>query len=528
MSASTPAGVTLGGSPLTIETIETIARGKAQVSIDKSCDAKIQAARELVLKMIDDGVAIYGVTTGIGELARIRISQEQCEELQRRIIHSHCASTGDIQPGEVVRAAMAGRLNVLIQGHSGVRRELIDTYLGMLNTGIIPVVYEKGSVGCSGDLSPLSMLALAVIGDGDVFYKGKRMPSKEALAAEGLKPVKLTAKEGLGLINGTQMMSGEAALQLCDTTRLYKHALVAYAMALDALKAVEGPFDDRVHRVRPYNGARATAKALRQLFAGSEIMADKSGKVQDGYSMRCTPQVMGASLDTLHHVRQQVETELNSVIDNPLFFPGDDVYFGAGNFHGQPLAMVMDFIAISTSEVASLAERHTNRLLNPVLSGLPDFLIEGKGLNSGLMVAQYTQAAVCSENRVLSHPAVVDNVSVSADQEDHVNMGPVAIRKYKEILKNTRAVIAIEMYAAAQAIDFRLQGKTRETSGGPSLRPGKGTGAAYEVIRQHVPFMEVDRQMATDIETMIALIDSGDILRAAEAATGEVKLRFEE
>ena len=519
--------VTIDGTRLTIEQVEQVGRQGASVAIDPACDAKIQQCRELVLKLIDDDVAIYGVTTGIGELARIRITQEQCEELQRRIIHSHCASTGDIQPPEVVRSAMLCRLNVLSRGHSGVRRELIDTYLAMLNKNIIPVVYEKGSVGCSGDLSPLAMLALAVIGDGDVFYQGKRMPSREAMQQEGLTPVKLTAKEGLGLINGTQMMGGESSLQLCDTIRLYKLALVAYAMALDALKAVAGPFHPRVHELRPYDGARATALALRQIFEGSEIMADLSGKVQDGYSMRCTPQVMGASLDTLHFVRKQIETEINSVIDNPLFFPGEEMYIGAGNFHGQPLAMAMDFIAIATSEVASLSERHTNRLLNPALSGLPDFLIQGKGLNSGLMVAQYTQAALCAENRVLCHPAVVDNVSVSADQEDHVNFGPVGIRKYKEVLKNTRAVLAIEMYAAAQAMDFRARGITREAENAKRCKPGKGTGAAYEAIRKHITFMEDDRQMATDIDKMLEIINSGELLNAVESAVGEIKLKFE-
>jgi len=249
--------------------------------------------------------------------------------------------------------------------------------------------------------------------------------------------------------------------------------------------------------------------------------------VQDGYSMRCAPQVMGATLDAFHFVLRQIETEVNSVIDNPLFFSEEERYFGAGNFHGQPVAMAMDFLGIATAEVASLAERHTNRLLNPVLSGLPDFLIEGKGLNSGLMVAQYTQAALCSENRVLSHPAVVDNVSVSADQEDHVNMGPVAIRKYKEILKNTRTVLAIEMYAAAQAMDFRARGMTRDGGGGPRLKPGKGTGAAYEVIRRTIPFMEDDRPMVYDIENLAALLHSGEVVEAVEAAVGEIRLRHE-
>ncbi len=516
--------LTIDDGHLAIEDIERVARHGEPVALAQSCYDRIQASRDLVLKLIDEGAAIYGVTTGIGELARIRISQEQCEELQRRIIYSHCASTGDVQPVPVVRAGMLCRLNALARGCSGVRRELADHFVEMLNRGVTPLVYEKGSVGCSGDLSPLSMMAIAMLGEGEAFYEGQRLPGGEALKQAGLEPFVPTAKEGLGMINGTQMMTGESALELCDTVRLYKNALIAYAMALDALKAVESPYSAEVHAVRPYPGSQAAAAALRQLWAGSEIMAHKSGKVQDGYSMRCTPQVMGASIDAYHFARRQIETEVNSAIDNPLFFAETGNYFGAGNFHGQPVAMAIDFMAIATAEVASLAERHTNRLLNPVLSGLPDFLVEGKGLNSGLMVAQYTQAALCSENRVLSHPAVVDNVSVSADQEDHVNMGPVAVRKYKEILKNTRGVLAIEMYAAAQAMDFRARGRTRDEEGGPSLKPGKGTGAAYRVIREHVDVLDDDRPMVYDIDKIIELIESGAILAAVEAEVGEISL----
>lgn len=524
MSGIAAPSVSINGSQLTIEQVEQVARHAAPVALAAGCAERVAASRELVLKLIEQDVAIYGVTTGIGELARIRITPEQCEELQRRIVYSHCASAGDEQSIEVVRAAMLNRLNVLVKGHSGVRMELVEMFREMLNRGVTPQVYEKGSVGTSGDLSPLSMMALTMLGDGFAYYQGEKLPAAEALRRAGLVPFKPTAKEGLGMINGTQMMSGEASLLLCDTIRLYKTALAAYAMALDALKAVTGPFDALVHSVRPYPGAIATATALRQIFEGSGIMGAPSGKVQDGYSMRCTPQVFGASIDTLHFVRRWVETEINSAIDNPLFFTEQQRYIGAGNFHGQPLSMGMDFMAIATAEVADLAERHTNRLLNPVLSGLPDFLIEGRGLNSGLMVAQYTQAALCSENRVLSHPAVVDNVSVSADQEDHVNMGPVAVRKYKEILKNTTTVLAIEIYAACQAFDFRRRGQTREQTGLPSELPGRGCAAAYELVRQHVPFMEDDRPMVWDIEAITGLIRSGAILNAVEAAVGAIEL----
>ncbi|MCH7472721.1 histidine ammonia-lyase [bacterium] len=506
--------VRIDGRHLAIEQVEQVARQQAQLEIEQSSFGAIERSQKFLQQLVDSGEAIYGVTTGIGEFARIRIDAGQSGELQRRIIYSHAAGTGDVQPAEVVRAAMACRLNTFAMGYSGIRRSTVETYLAMLNRGVVPVVYEKGSVGCSGDLSPLSQLTLVVIGDGEAFYQGERLPGAEAMQRAGLEPVKLVHKEGLALINGTEMMCGEAALQLYDTARLYKNALIAYAMALDALKAVEAAFDERVHELRPYPGSIAAAAALRALWQGSGIMAGKSGKVQDGYSMRCAAQIFGASLDSYHFARRQIETELNSAIDNPLFFAEDGVYIAAGNFHGQPVAMSMDFMAIATAEVASLAERHTNRLLNPALSnGLPDFLIEGRGLNSGMMVAQYTQAALISENRVLAHPAVVDNISVSADQEDHVNMGPVAVRKYKEILKNTWTVVAIEMYCAAQAMDFRKP-----------LMPGVGTGAAYGAIRQHVPFMEDDRPLVYDIEKITELVTSGAILEAVEAEVGEVAI----
>ena len=504
----------LTGQGLDIWQVESVARNNVQVTVPETSLAAVRACEELVRRIAESGETVYGVTTGIGEFARVRIDPALGEELQRRIIFSHTAGTGDVQPVEVVRAAMLCRLNTLVRGNSGLRESTFKLYLEMLNRGVIPVVLEKGSVGCSGDLSPLAQLAAAVLGEGEAFYNGERLAARVALERAGLEPLRPTFKEGLALINGTQMMAGEAALQLCDTIRLYKTALIAYALALDTLIAVQNAFDPRVHAIRPYPGAIATAAAMRQLWDGSEIMANPSGKVQDGYSMRCTPQVMGASIDTLHFVIRQVETEINSVIDNPLFFADDGAYLAAGNFHGQPLAMSLDFLAIATSEVGSLAERHTNRLLNPALSnGLPDFLTEGGGLNSGLMVSQYTQAALLAENRVLSHPAVVDNVSVSADQEDHVNMGPVSVRKYKEILKNTQVVVAIELLCAAQAVDLRAP-----------LSPGRGTRAAYEAIRRHIPRLDDDRPLHPDVNLAADLVRSGEILAAVEEAVGPINL----
>ncbi len=466
--------------------------------------------------MVESGMAIYGVTTGIGEFARIRISPEQSAELQRRIVYSHAAGTGNPFPIEVVRGAMVCRANTLAKGYSGVRMKIANIFLELLNKGVTPVVFEKGSVGTSGDLSPLAQLAEVCLGEGEAFYKGERMPGAEALKQAGIEPVDLSYKDGLGLINGSQMATAGAALNLNDARNLLKNAFIASAMTIDALKGVAKAYDARYHQVRPFKGQNTVARNLRILMDSSAIMAEKSGKVQDGYSMRCTPQVLGPSVDTWFYVREQVETEMNSAADNPLFFPEDNVYIAGGNFHGQNIGMVMDFLCIAMSEVANLSERHTNRLLNPTLSGLPDFLVEGRGLNSGLMVAQYTAAALVSENKVLSHPSTVDSISVSADQEDHVAMTPIAVRKCKEIIQNVGAVLAIEMMSAAQAFDFRKP-----------LRPGRGTSIAYDLIRKHVDHLENDRVLHPDINKIAELIRDGSIVKAVEDEIGDLPLRLE-
>ena len=505
--------VVLDGNSLSIEQIHSVARDRAKVSVSPEARAKMQRSRDVIERGVAEGAAIYGVTTGIGEFARIRISPEQSAELQRRIIYSHSAGTGDPQPEDVVRAAMVARANTLAKGYSGVRLCLLDTVLEMINKGVVPYVNEKGSVGTSGDLSPLSQFAEVAIGEGRAFYKGERMSGAEAMKRAGVKPTDLTCKEGLGLINGSQMMTAGAALLVYDAERILKNAMIAGAMTLDALRAVARAFDPLVHRVRPFPGQNAVAHNLLRLFADSEVMAYRTGRVQDGYSVRCTPQIIGPSLDTLEHVRRIVNIEVNAAADNPLFFGEEGEYFAAGNFHGQGIGMVVDFLCIAMSEVANVSERHTNRLLNPTLSGLPDFLVEGKGLNSGLMVAQYTAAALVSENKVLSHPASVDSISVSADQEDHVSMGPIAVRKCTEILKNVRTVLAIEMMSGAQAFEFH-EGR----------RPGKGTGIAYDLIRTKVPKLVNDRVLYPDIEAIRQMVDDCTILDAVEAEIGPLAL----
>jgi histidine ammonia-lyase len=505
--------VVLDGNSLSIEQIVAVARAWARVTIAQDARTRVQRSRDFLEKCVADGIAIYGVTTGIGELARVRISPAQSAELSRRIVYSHSAGTGAPFPEDSVRAAMLLRANVLAKGASGVRLSLLDTIIDMLNKGVVPYINEKGSLGVSGDLSPMSQFAEVAIGEGRAYYKGELMSGADAMRKAGVKPTDLTFKEGLGLINGSQMMTGGAALLVYDAERILKNAVIASAMTLDALRAVERAYDPIVHRARPYPGQNAIAANLRRLFAGSQIMADKTGKVQDGYSMRCTPQALGPSFDTLEHVRRIVNIEANSVADNPLFFADEKQYFAAGNFHGQPVGMVVDFLCIALAEVADLSERHTNRLLNPVLSGLPDFLVESTGLNSGLMVAQYTAAALVSENKVLSHPATVDSISVSADQEDHVSMGPIAVRKCGEILRNVRAVLAIEMMCAAQAFDFY-----------PGKRPGKGTGIAYSLIRSKVPTLKDDRVLYPDIEAIRQLVESNAILDAVEKEIGPLLL----
>jgi len=505
--------VTIDGESLTIEQLVSVARENATVEISPGAVKKIEKARKFIEESVASGIAIYGVTTGIGELARIKISQEQGLELQKRIVYSHSAAWGDILPIDVVRGAMLIRSNVLSKGHSGVRVLLVQTLVDLLNKGVTPMVYEKGSVGTSGDLSPMSQIGEVVLGEGQAYYKGELLPGGEALKRAGIKPVELSFKEGLGIINGPQMMTSGSALLIHDCETFMKNAQLSSAMAIDALRAVPDAFDARVHKARGYPGQIIVAENMRRLFAGSEVMADKSGKVQDGYSLRCTPQVLGPSLDMLKWAKQQISIELNALSDNPLFFPDDKLYLAAGNFHGQSTGLAMDYMAIAMSEVGDLSERHTNRLLNPVLSGLPDFLVEGKGLNSGLMVAQYTAAALVSENKVLSHPASVDSISVSADQEDHVSMGPIAVRKLGEILRNLHCVIGIEMMCAAQAFEFRKPRK-----------PGKGTGVAYTEIRKHVEPLKDDRSLHQDIKVMAELVKSGALLAGVEKEVKEINI----
>lgn len=506
--------VILDGKTLTIDQVAGIATEGGKLSFSEDGMDRIRKCEAVVRELVDSGEAIYGVTTGIGEFARIRIDPEMGSELQKRIIYSHAAGCGGFFPDDRVRAAMVARANVWAVGNTGLRPSTAEFYLEMFNRGIVPIVNEKGSVGTSGDLSPLSQLAEVCLGEGECFLNGERMSGADALKKTGLEPLVLTFKEGLALINGSQMMTGEACIQLVQARKLIKNAIIAAAMTIDALKGVLKAYHPLLHESRPHKGQVTVAKYLNDVFADSEIMADLSGKVQDGYSMRCTPQVQGPAIDIWHFAKGWIEQELNSAADNPLFFADEKMHLAGGNFHGQGIGLAIDYLTIAMAELGNLSERHTNRLLNPTLSGLPDFLVEGMvGVNSGLMVAQYTAASLVSENKIFCHPGSADSISLSADQEDHVSMGPISIRKFNEVMKNLNNIIGIEMFCAAQAFDFRKPQK-----------PGKGTLAAYDAIRKHVSFLEEDRVLYHDVIKCGELVADNEILDAVESEIGEINI----
>jgi histidine ammonia-lyase len=505
--------VQIDGKSLKIEDVHEVGRNHAKVRLAQRAKKAVQKCRRTVEELVREGHLIYGVTTGIGELARVHVPVDVSRELQKRIIYSHSAGVGDFFDEDEVRGAMLLRANVLAKGYSAVRLSTVETLLKMINRNVVPAVNQKGSVGTSGDLSPLSQMAEVVMGEGRAFYKGKLMTGGKALERAKIKPVRLHYKEGLGLINGTQMFTSCGALRLYDSIRLVKTAIIASAMSADALRTPLRGYDKRVHAVRPYNGQNAVAQNLRKLLRGSKLAGKKSKKVQDAYSLRCIPQVFGPSVDALDYIRSQIETEMNSAVDNPLFFADDRAQLSCGNFHGQPVALALDLLAIAMSEVGGLSERHINRLMNPSLNvGLPAFLVKGEGLNSGLMVAQYTAAALCSENKLLASPAIVDNFSMAADQEDHVCMGPLAASKLKEIVWNVINILAIEMMSAAQAIYFLGD------------KPGVGVEAAYDVVRKVVKPLKKDRVLWPDIQAIAEKIASWEVLDAVESRAGKMDL----
>lgn len=509
----TSAEVIVDGRSLSIEAVLAVARGRARVSLSPEALERVERARALVDRHAGGSEPIYGINTGFGFLKQVRIPAADLSQLQVNLIRSHAVGVGPLLGTAETRAIMVLRANAMATGRSGVRAQTLQLLLSMLNAGIHPSIPSKGSVGASGDLAPLAHLALAMIGEGEAEAGGMRLPSITALANAGLEPARLGPKEGLCLVNGTQAMCALGCLALAEAESLAIHADIAGALSLEGRRGTVVAFDPRIHAVRPYAGQRDSAENLRRMLSESEIALSHAGcgQVQDPYSFRCMPQVHGATRDVLSFVRQTLAIEINAGTDNPLVFAEDgegEAMLSGGNFHGQPLAFALDFLAIATSELANISDRRVEQLIDPALSGLPAFLIENSGLNSGFMMAQVTAASLVNENRILCTPASVDSIPTSANQEDHVSMGMTSARKAAEVVKNTRWCLAIEILCGCQAIDL------------VGLRPGKGALAAFSRIRQAVPKLVEDRVLHRDVDTVSTLIESGAIRAAVESEVG--------
>ncbi len=504
-----PTPLKLGDDELTLEVIASVARDGLRVAIGDRAREAMVAARGVVDQVVaggDSAPAVYGVNTGFGALAEVRISASEVARLQQNLVRSHAAGVGEPLPIEAVRAMMLLRAAVLATGRSGARLECCERLCELLDRGVHPVIPSRGSVGASGDLAPLAHLALGMIGEGEAEYQGQTMPAAEALRAAGIPPLVLEAKEGLTLLNGTQHMTAIGALVVHDAEVTCRIADLAGALSLEALKGTARAFDARVVGARPHPGQIAVGAFLRELLAGSEIADSHKdcGKVQDPYSLRCMPQVHGATRDVLAFARDVLEREASSSTDNPLVFVDTGEMISGGNFHGQPVAIALDAAAIAVAELANISERRVEQLVNPHLSsGLPPFLAPDSGLNSGFMIAQVSAAALVSENKILAHPASVDSIPSSAGREDHVSMGATAALKLARIHDHVRTVLAIELLCAAQGIDLRRP-----------LRTTRPLEAVHAAIRARVPAMMVDRPIAPDIKAVRALIDDGSLLRA--------------
>lgn len=503
------------GEELTLADVVAVARGAA-VELPPSARRRVDAARAVIDRVVASGETVYGVTTGFGSLADIRIEPSQAAALQAGIVRSHATAVGPPLSREEARAMLLLRAHVLALGHSGVRPEIVDRMVEMLNRDLIPAVPEQGSLGASGDLAPLAALALPVIGRGELLSPaGGVMPAAPALSEAGLGPLSLEAKEGLALVNGTQGMLAVGILAAERVANLARAADVAAAMSVEAALGTDAPFDERLQRLRPHPGQSASAANLRRLLAGSGILAshrDSPHLVQDAYSLRCAPQVHGATRDALAYARGVLQIEVGAVSDNPIVLADDGEVRSGGNFHGQPVAVALDALALGTVGLASVSERRLYRLLDARQSNdLPPFLVEGSGLNSGFMLVQYAAASLVSECKSLAHPASVDSIPSSAGQEDHVSMGMTAARHARDVVANAELVVAMEAMAAAQALDLRAP-----------LAPAPGTRAARDAIREAVPFLDADRELRPDIDACAWLVREGALLAAVEAVTGRL------
>lgn len=498
------------GEHLSIEDVVSVAREGRPVELSNRAAGRMDEHRAVVKRRLDDDEPHYGINTGFGALAEVRISQGDLAQLQLNLIRSHATGVGESLPCEVVRASMLLRASVLASGLSGVRHEVAEHLISMINNGIHPVIPSRGSVGASGDLAPLAHMALSMIGEGPVEYRGREMPASDALEKASIKPLELEPKEGLALVNGTQVMTAAACMSLVDAEHLTNASDIVGAMTLEAVLGTPEAFDSRIMSARPHPGQARSAVILRKMIEGSEIRESHKdcSKVQDPYSLRCMPQVHGAVRDSLKHVRDVLETEINSATDNPLVFEDGDIISG-GNFHGEPVAIVMDLLAIAVAELGAISERRVEHLLNPALSqGLTPFLAADSGLCSGYMITQVTAAALVSENKILAHPASVDSIPSSANREDHVSMGMTGALKACDVVANTRMVLSIEALCASVGLDQRLPKK-----------PGRCLQSAWKAVRQRVPPLREDRAPGPDIESVTELLKPGGGL--VEAALGQ-------
>jgi histidine ammonia-lyase len=504
--------IIITGNNLTIEEVHDAAFGKEKVELHPDAGERIKSCRAFIEKKIEQREIMYGVNTGIGEFSEIVLTDEQVKQFQRYLIYNHSAGIGEPAPVEHIRAAILTRINVHAKGYSACRPEITNTLVEMLNKEVTPVVCIKGSVGACGDLSPMSQIALVLLGEGEAFFKGERLPGKTALERAGIPVPGLKARDGLAIINGSNVISGMACLQVYEIERFLKQAEIAAAMTLEALMANMKPYDVRLHKLRGFRGAITSAENIKRVIEGSDLLGNTKVKVQDAYSMRSTPQVIGAARDQLRWTREQLEIELNGVGDNPIFLANEGIVLTGANFQGSPVSVPLDMLGAAVTMVCVLSERRLNRLLNPALSvGLPAFLTKGAGMFSGHMLSQYTADMMIVEQRILSMPASIQSIPAAADQEDFVSMGMNTALKTNQILENSYGILGIEFIAAAQALDFR------------NFKFGKGTQAAHSCIRKVVAHLEEDRPLYRDHNKMMESVKRKDILAAVEKEIGELK-----
>ncbi|KQC10996.1 MAG: phenylalanine ammonia-lyase [Candidatus Cloacimonas sp. SDB] len=505
--------VIITGKDLKIEDVYQVAHNHLKVELHPDALERIKKCRSFIESKIEEGEIMYGVNTGIGEFSEVILNDEQIKQFQKYLIYNHSAGIGKPCPIEHVRAAMLSRINVHANGHSGCRPVITQTLIEMLNKGVTPVVCEKGSVGACGDLAPMSQIALLMMGEGETFYTGKRMSGKEALSKAGIQVPGLKARDGLAMINGSNLLTAISALIIYETERFLIQAEIAAAMTLEALMANLKPYDSRLHQLRGFQGAVTSAENIKKIIADSDLLKGMKVKVQDAYSMRSTPQVLGAARDQLRWTRSQIEIELNGVGDNPIFLPEDNVVLTGANFQGSPVSVPMDMLGACITMVCVISERRLNRLLNPALSaGLPAFLTKGAGMFSGHMLSQYTADMLIVEQRTLSSPACCQSIPAAADQEDFVSMGMNTALKTRQILDNAYGILGIEFIAAAQALDFR------------DYSTGKGTKAAHNAVRQVVDHLDIDRPLFTDHNNMMQTVRNRTILHAVEKEIGKLKI----